>query len=132
MAVLFIDLDGFKEVNDTLGHDRGDLLLREAARRLQTCVRQADVVARLAGDEFSIVLSNLSGAEDVSIVIDRVIAALEQPMQLGEDWANVSASVGVALTGEGDESADELLRRADAAMYQAKRARKSRRTTPVR
>jgi diguanylate cyclase (GGDEF)-like protein/PAS domain S-box-containing protein len=132
VAVLFIDLDGFKEVNDTLGHDRGDLLLREAARRLQTCVRQADVVARLAGDEFSMVLSGLSAPEDVSFVIERVIDALEQPMQLGDDWANVSASVGVALTSHGDESADELLRRADAAMYQAKRERKTRRTTPVR
>jgi len=132
VAVLFIDLDGFKQVNDTLGHDRGDMLLREVARRLHACLRHADVVARLAGDEFSVVLSGLTTDSDISAIADRVAAALQKPVCLGDDLARISASVGVSVTTGSAQSADDLLRRADAAMYQIKRGRRAQRTTAAR
>ncbi len=118
MAVVFIDLDGFKAVNDTLGHAAGDQVLCQVADRMSATVRAGDTVARFAGDEFVVVLPEveLSGLEEL---VDRLQAAATLEMPAGEDRLRVTASIGVAVS-EGDQDAEELLHRADAAMYRAK------------
>jgi diguanylate cyclase (GGDEF)-like protein len=118
-AVLFIDLDRFKMINDTLGHHTGDLFLVEIATRLRACVRDNDVLARLGGDEFVVLLDSLKsdGAEDVA---GRIIHALEKPYTIEEHTLYSSASIGIAVCSTQYKSADEILRDADAAMYQAK------------
>jgi diguanylate cyclase (GGDEF)-like protein len=123
-AVLFLDLDGFKSVNDTLGHDVGDELLKAVAGRLTTAVREADTIGRLGGDEFVIVIDGASLDVAPQLVAERVVAVLRQPFELdGVDRPlTLSASVGVAATGEG--TAADLLRDADTAMYRAKAAGK--------
>ncbi|WP_295960720.1 EAL domain-containing protein [Rhodoferax sp.] len=126
-ALLFIDLDNFKTLNDTRGHDQGDQLLRQAAKRLSGCIRDCDTVARLGGDEFLVVLENLDGnlavaAADVRAVGEKIVAALNQPYELGDFDFNSTASVGVALYSGLSLSMDELLKQADLAMYQAKAA----------
>ncbi|MEO5793971.1 MAG: EAL domain-containing protein [Rhodoferax sp.] len=126
-ALLFIDLDNFKTLNDTRGHDQGDQLLRQAAQRLSGCIRDCDTVARLGGDEFLVVLENLdsnavAAAADVRAVGEKIVAALNQPYQLGDFDFNSTASVGVALYSGLSLSIDELLKQADLAMYQAKAA----------
>jgi len=126
-ALLFIDLDSFKVLNDTLGHDMGDLLLKEVARRLTACVRQEDTVARFGGDEFVVLLANLSthdsdAAIRAELVGEKILAALEQAYHLaGYEHLN-TASIGVALLDDRQLSIDELLKRADLAMYEAKAA----------
>jgi diguanylate cyclase (GGDEF)-like protein/PAS domain S-box-containing protein len=126
-ALLFIDLDKFKQLNDTHGHDVGDLLLVEAARRLQACVREGDTVARLAGDEFVVMLEELEAAPDAATrqaeaVADKIVEQLGLPYRLGTIEHRASASVGVALFHDKEPAMDELLKRADLAMYQAKAA----------
>jgi diguanylate cyclase (GGDEF)-like protein len=119
-AVLFVDLDRFKEVNDTFGHAAGDRLLQAVADRLRTCVRDEDTVARLAGDEFVILLPHLRASEEVVTVAQRLLEALGQPVTVAEQRLPVAGSVGVAVyPGDGD-SAVEVLGSADAAMYRAK------------
>ncbi|MEB0163081.1 EAL domain-containing protein, partial [Glaciimonas sp. CA11.2] len=126
-ALLFIDLDNFKTINDTLGHDKGDLLLQEVARRLVSCVRTADTVARLGGDEFVIMISELSenleaAAVQVEQVGEKILMHLNQPYQLADHLYRSTSSIGVTLFSGRDESTDDLLKRADLAMYQAKSA----------
>ena len=122
LAVLFVDLDGFSDVNDSLGHTAGDAVLVRAAARLRACVRKSDIVARLGGDEFALVLSELREPADAAVVARHAIKALCAPYDLAEGAAHVSASIGVALyPGDGD-SAQELLTHADLAMYHAKEA----------
>jgi len=126
-AVFFIDLDHFKELNDQHGHEQGDRLLCEVARRLSACVREEDTVARLAGDEFVLLLSELDGqlgeaTAKAEAVARKVLAALGEPYQLDGLVYDCSASVGVALFGVHPEPVDSLLIRADRAMYQAKAA----------
>ncbi|GGM44124.1 hypothetical protein GCM10007977_052150 [Dactylosporangium sucinum] len=123
-AVLFVDLDGFKQVNDGLGHAAGDAVLREVAIRLRNCVRASDTVARFGGDEFAIMAEQLADPTDVQVTANRIVKALEQPFHVGEPPALISASVGVALSGAGD--ADAILKDADEAMYLAKTAGKNR------
>ncbi len=122
VAVLFVDLDGFKLVNDELGHAVGDRLLAEAARRIDGCVRGADTAARVGGDEFAVLLEALppdaEGAHAAAIA-DRLIDTLTAPVQLGEHQASISASIGIAIGGAGTDF-DAMLREADAAMYRAK------------
>lgn len=120
-GVLLIDLDGFKAVNDTFGHARGDALLREVAKRLRGCLRDGDEVVRLGGDEFLLVLPDGNGAEAVA---DRVLAELRRPLDVDGSPLTVTASVGTALA-EGAASPDDLLRNADLAMYAAKAAGRS-------
>ncbi len=120
LALLFIDLDRFKEVNDTLGHVFGDQLLVEAARRITTCVRNSDTVARLGGDEFIAVLQGVESREAVARLAEDVIDAFAAPFVLGQGTANVSASVGIAMCPDDAEDADELTHAADQAMYDAK------------
>jgi diguanylate cyclase (GGDEF)-like protein/PAS domain S-box-containing protein len=123
VAVLFIDLDRFKLINDTLGHHIGDGLLRTVARRLAQTVRAHDTVSRLGGDEFVIVMRRVSGrAELDALVHQRLIPAIRQPMEVEGHTLNVSCSVGVAMYPGDATDQDELMRRADAAMYEAKSA----------
>jgi diguanylate cyclase (GGDEF)-like protein len=120
LAVLLLDLNRFKEINDSLGHDAGDRLLRLVAKRLKTCARESDTVARLGGDEFAFVLPDLRTAEDAGIVADRVLRALAENVTLGDQQFVVGASIGIAVHGTHGRDSDELLRCADLAMYDAK------------
>lgn len=126
-ALLFLDLDNFKMLNDTLGHDMGDLLLKQVASRLEACVRTSDTVARLAGDEFTIMLEDLShdAAEAITqadVVTKQIIASLNLPYQLNTQQYQSTASIGVAMFGEDGSTHEELLKNADIAMYKAKNA----------
>ena len=119
-AVLFLDIDRFKKINDSLGHHTGDRLLVEASARFERCLRPGDTVARLGGDEFAVLLGELSGIEDVHQVANRIHAELEKPFQLDGHEAFVTVSMGIALAQGNESSAEELLRSADIAMYRAK------------
>jgi len=126
-AVMFLDMDRFKALNDSKGHDIGDLLLIEVAKRLQDCVRDVDTVARLGGDEFVVVLEGLSDADleaatAAELVAEKIRTALSQPYQLQEYVYQTTASVGVCMFYGNRQSVDELLKYADAAMYRAKTA----------
>ena len=126
-ALLFIDLDNFKTLNDTLGHDIGDLLLQNVAQRLVTCVREGDTVARLGGDEFVVMLEDLSesameAATHAEIVGEKILAALNQPYQLASYAHHSTPSIGVTMFAGHSGNIEELLKRADMAMYQAKAA----------
>ncbi|MGB0747216.1 MAG: bifunctional diguanylate cyclase/phosphodiesterase [Magnetospiraceae bacterium] len=125
VAVLFIDLDGFKKVNDTLGHEAGDKLLVEASRRMTDIVRNADTVARLGGDEFLIILGSLPNAKPAEVVADQLLTVLRDRFSLEGQEIFVSASIGITLYPEDSDDAQVLLRNADAAMYQAKEAGRS-------
>ena len=120
LGLMFIDLDGFKLVNDTLGHEVGDLLLQEAARRLSECVRRGDTIARLGGDEFTVIMPDLEDPRNGSMVAQRILDALAKPYVLDGHEAFVSASIGITVFPDDGDSASHLLRNADAAMYRAK------------
>ena len=120
LALLFIDLDRFKDINDTLGHDVGDALLKETAQRLMACVRDADTVARLGGDEFTVILSELSGTNNAAGIAQNILNRLSEPFQLGSETAFISASIGVTHFPEDTDRIDALLKNADQAMYAAK------------
>jgi diguanylate cyclase (GGDEF)-like protein/PAS domain S-box-containing protein len=119
IAVLFVDLDHFKAINDSLGHLAGDQLLIAAARRLRKCVRPGDAVARLGGDEFAMLLESVSD-EEAAIVADRVRRALAAPFDLDGRTVLLTASIGLALSPDGESRVDDLLREADEAMYREK------------
>jgi diguanylate cyclase (GGDEF)-like protein/PAS domain S-box-containing protein len=125
-AVVFLDLDGFKKVNDQLGHAAGDRLLQHVAERLLLCLRPQDTVARFGGDEFGLLLDEAGGAENVNRLLDRVQSELHRPMELNGAEARVTASIGVALGAMEYLSSEEMLRDADVAMYQAKAGGKGR------
>ncbi|EKV27513.1 PAC domain protein [Caenispirillum salinarum AK4] len=125
-AVLFIDLDGFKEVNDRWDHAVGDELLKEVARRLRGTVRVSDEVARLGGDEFTVVLTEVRETQDAARVAEKIVAAVAEPYTLSAGTAEVSASVGIAVYPADATAAEDLVRCADQAMYSAKRAGKNR------
>ena len=120
LAVMFIDLDRFKLVNDTLGHVKGDELLQQVARRLQDCLRRGDTLARQGGDEFTIVLPELQDRQEARAVAEKLIDSLEAPFDLDGHQVHISASIGIAVYPHDGESIDELLRHADIAMYQVK------------
>ena len=120
VGLLYLDLDQFKDVNDTLGHDIGDILLVEAAKRLGACVRETDTVARLGGDEFIVVMGELEQMQRVEQVASDILHRLTQPFQLGEETAYVSASIGITFYPQDARNIDEMLRNADHAMYAAK------------
>jgi diguanylate cyclase (GGDEF)-like protein len=126
IAVLFLDLDEFKPVNDTFGHDAGDRLLVDVGKRLQSCLRPEDTIARLGGDEFTVLLEDITDVRYAIRVAERIAEALKEPFQLDGQEVSVTASIGVAV-GTGRESTiDDLVRKSDQAMYQAKRAGKAR------
>lgn len=127
LAVLFIDLDGFKAINDRLGHDAGDLLLKEVGQRMVRCLRGSDRVFRVAGDEFVAVLTHLAGASQISGVAAKLLAAISAPIALQAERVNVSASIGFTLYAAGDSrSAEQLIKDADTAMYSAKDSGRNR------
>lgn len=129
-AVLYVDLDGFKSVNDRLGHAAGDALLVEVASRLHGLVRLTDTVARLGGDEFALILRETSPS-GASAAAERIVEAVQEAILIEGETVSVSASVGIALSASRETArADELLRHADAAMYQEKAIRKARGVTP--
>ncbi|MFQ1594873.1 putative bifunctional diguanylate cyclase/phosphodiesterase [Aeromonas veronii] len=125
-AVIFIDVDHFKQINDTLGHSAGDLLLKEVSRRLQTCIRQNDLVARLGGDEFVIYLDSSKSDDDISPVLNRIISRLSYPFRLLGNELSITVSLGVSSVSEQTSDISQLLHQADLAMYQAKRNGRSR------
>ncbi len=125
VAVLFVDLDRFKNINDTLGHEAGDLLLQEVAKRLQACLRESDTVARLGGDEFVILLPVLRDAADVELIAHKILAvSSESFVALGQEF-RVTASVGVSIYPKDGDDEQSLMKNADIAMYQAKEGGKN-------
>ncbi|MCC7435636.1 MAG: EAL domain-containing protein [Methanoregulaceae archaeon] len=124
-AVMFIDLDNFKLINDSLGHDKGDLLLITVADRLSECVRAGDTVARLGGDEFTLLLEGVESTARAEEVADRILATLRKPIPVGTSEIFTGASIGLAITHDGHGSAQDLLKHADVAMYRAKATGKS-------
>jgi len=125
MAVMYLDLDGFKQINDTLGHDAGDALLCMVAARLLGAVRQEDTVARVGGDEFVIALPELSHAEDMAELVSKVIKAVSQPWSFQGRGACVTASVGVSIYPTHGEDVETLMKSADLALYEAKHSGKN-------
>jgi diguanylate cyclase (GGDEF)-like protein/PAS domain S-box-containing protein len=126
-ALLFIDLDNFKNLNDTLGHEIGDMLLKQVTMRLESCIREGDTVARLGGDEFVVMLVDLSkqpiqAATLTEAVGEKIFSAIRMPYQLGKNTYRCTTSIGVTMFNGHQQSADELLKRADIAMFQAKKA----------
>ena len=118
-AILFIDLDGFKPINDRLGHKAGDAVLRHTAKRFQACMRKGDIVGRYGGDEFTLLVHHVTGDADASRVAERVLAKLKEPIDVGEP-VMVGASIGIALSANLHERPEDLIRDADGAMYRAK------------
>ena len=127
LALLFIDLDGFKQINDTHGHEAGDAVLREVAARLQASIRQTDTAVRLGGDEFTVILENIKhGIPDANMLAQKILETLQHPIQLDSVTATISASIGISMHHPDDErSADQLVNAADSAMYTAKHAGKN-------
>lgn len=126
LALLLIDLDHFKEVNDTLGHDRGDTLLTEAARRISSCLREVDTVARMGGDEFTVIISELHDPKDLEAILDKILLTLGSVFQLGLDQVFVSASIGVTVYPNDAVAIEDLMKNADQALYVAKGAGRNR------
>jgi diguanylate cyclase (GGDEF)-like protein len=124
-AVLFLDLDEFKTVNDTLGHAAGDELLVSVSRRLQESLRRNDIAARLGGDEFAVILSAVDPIVELPLIIERIESVIRAPHQIGDQAVTIGVAIGAALSGGGYVTADDMLHEADSAMYQAKRRKRS-------
>lgn len=122
VAVLFLDLDKFKPVNDAFGHVLGDKLLKAVGERLKSCVRKVDMVARLGGDEFAIILTNLEKTDQVNIPAQRILRSLSEPIMIDGNELSVGTSIGVSFYPLDDKTPEELMRKADVALYQAKEA----------
>jgi diguanylate cyclase (GGDEF)-like protein len=125
LAVLFIDLDGFKQVNDTYGHDVGDDLLVQVSQRMQFCLRETDTLARIGGDEFTVLLDPVEHLSEAMLIAERIITVIQPVFKLEQHEIFVNASIGVVLEEQGIGS-DEIVHRADVAMYQAKRSGKGK------
>jgi diguanylate cyclase (GGDEF)-like protein len=120
LAVLFVDLDGFKAINDSLGHAVGDGLLRGLARRIAACLRETDTAGRLGGDEFAVLLTNLANETDAAMIAKKLLSALSEPIQFREQSMSIQCSVGIATFPRDTTDAEELIKKADTAMYHAK------------
>lgn len=125
VAALFLDLDGFKRINDTLGHDAGDQLLQEVASRLKKVIRASDTVARIGGDEFTFVLHNIGSGENAALMADKIITVLSAPFDLKGQRCHVGGSIGISLYPDDADDVDKLVRQSDEAMYLAKQSGKN-------
>jgi len=125
VAVLFIDLDGFKKVNDTLGHDAGDLLLKGVSQRIKETLRESDTVARMGGDGFILVLDNIESAENALFTANKILKALSEPFDLMGQPGRVGGSIGISIFPDDSEDPDQLVKQADEAMYLAKQSGKN-------
>jgi diguanylate cyclase (GGDEF)-like protein/PAS domain S-box-containing protein len=125
VAVLFMDLDGFKQINDTLGHDAGDLLLKGVAQRIKKTIRESDSMARVGGDEFILVLDNIDSAENSVFVANKILVALSEPFDLKGQPGRVGGSIGIAIFPDDAENPVQLVKQADEAMYLAKQGGKN-------
>jgi diguanylate cyclase (GGDEF)-like protein/PAS domain S-box-containing protein len=125
LAVMFLDLDRFKSINDTLGHAIGDQLLQQVAQRIAGCLKRSDTISRWGGDEFTLLLPHLHSAEDITRVAQRILNTLEAPFKFGQQELHVTASIGIALAPYDGEDAETLLKNADIAMYRAKQGGKN-------
>ncbi|AHM57882.1 signaling protein (plasmid) [Peptoclostridium acidaminophilum DSM 3953] len=123
-ALMFVDLDGFKSINDNYGHEAGDDLLKEVGRRLSACVRESDTVARIGGDEFTVIARSVAARHDAAMVAHKIIKKLEKPFKLKEQICSIGASVGIALYPENGFDSESLLKNSDRAMYEIKRSQK--------
>jgi diguanylate cyclase (GGDEF)-like protein len=121
VALMYLDLDHFKDINDSLGHSVGDQLLQSAARRLEACVRHSDTVSRHGGDEFVVLLSEIEAAEDAAHVAEKINEAMAEPHLIGEHRLDVTLSIGISLYPDDSADLETVLRNADTAMYYAKR-----------
>jgi diguanylate cyclase len=121
VALMYLDLDHFKDINDSLGHSVGDQLLQSAARRLEACVRHSDTVSRHGGDEFVVLLSEIEAAQDADHPAEKIIKAMAEPHLIGEHRLNVSLSIGISLYPDDGADFETVLKNADTAMYHAKR-----------
>jgi diguanylate cyclase (GGDEF)-like protein/PAS domain S-box-containing protein len=126
MALMMVDLDGFKRVNDTLGHDCGDLLLMQVTERLKLAVREQDVLCRIGGDEFCVVVNRINNEETAKVIADRILFSLAQPYTLNGREVSIGASIGIAMYPEDGRSEKELFKYADEALYRAKQDGKGR------
>ncbi len=126
VAVMFLDLDGFKQVNDTLGHNAGDEVIREVALRLGAAMRETDTIARFGGDEFTILLAEIGAHEGVEIAAQKIIEAVAEPIKIENSQARVTTSIGISLYPQDGEDIDTLIRQADMAMYAAKESGKNK------
>ena len=120
VAVFFLDLDGFKQINDSLGHDIGDLLLKAVAQRLTSCLRNSDLVARLGGDEFTVILPGIKQTEDALLVARKILVTIAEPLLLNSHKVSITTSIGISIYPHDGEDMDILLKKADLAMYQSK------------
>jgi diguanylate cyclase (GGDEF)-like protein len=125
VAVLFIDLDGFKKINDAMGHDTGDQLLKDVASRIREALRDADTVARVGGDEFVIVLDDIETNKNAALVANKIIVALAQPFELKSKQCRVTGSIGISMYPECSKIPEKLIQQADEAMYLAKQSGKN-------
>jgi len=125
-ALFFVDLDGFKEVNDRLGHDAGDRLLQQVAQRIGACVRGADTIARIGGDEFTVIIADVNKTSHVDILAQKIIEELAKPFSILQKEVHISGSIGISLFPQDAATPDDLLRNADQAMYVAKKAGRGR------
>jgi diguanylate cyclase (GGDEF)-like protein len=121
VAVLFIDLDGFKNINDTMGHGAGDLLLMSFADRLKSCIRESETASRFGGDEFAVILADIEGEQDAAIVAQRILEAFKHPLQIADQECYIGASIGISVYPADGGNTDMLIRNADSAMYLAKK-----------
>ncbi len=120
VAVFFLDLDSFKQINDSLGHDIGDLLLKAVAQRLTSCLRNSDLVARLGGDEFTVILPGIKQTEDALLVAQKILVTIAEPLLLNSHKVSITTSIGISIYPHDGEDMDILLKKADLAMYQSK------------
>jgi diguanylate cyclase (GGDEF)-like protein/PAS domain S-box-containing protein len=125
VALMFVDLDGFKSVNDTLGHDAGDYVLKQVAQRMLSCVRETDTVARIEGDEFLIIATEINTPENAAQIAEKVIHSISQPFIFNGQQAVVGTSIGIALFPDHGEDVDKLIKQADEAMYKVKNSGKN-------
>ena len=125
VAVMFIDLDGFKSVNDAFGHEMGDHVLERVARRLNSCVRESDTLARFSGDEFTLVVENITNPEDAAVIAQKIVTKLSVPLQEEGQQITITASIGISIYPDDGEDERRLLKTADEAMYRVKKATKN-------